>query len=170
MRSTLPLLVPGIVATIVLAIAVAAPLARFLGTRRLVAILLVLSVGVILAATLSPNLRGIDPALAGQCDLSRLVPPSLETLRFDADAGRNIVLFVPLGLALGLLPWARRSAAVIGAAFLLTLFVELTQLLVPQLERGCESADVIDNTIGLVLGLAVGTTLRLAFGRTYDQG
>jgi VanZ family protein len=169
MRNSLPLLLPGIIATMVLAVALAAPLARFLRTKRAVAALLVLSVGLILAATLSPNLRGLE-AVGGQCDLSRLVPPSLETLRFDGDAGRNIVLFVPLGLALGMLPWARRSAAVIGAAFLLTLFVELTQLLVPQLERGCESADVIDNTIGLVLGLAVGTTLRLAFGRTSDQG
>ncbi len=169
MRS-LPLLLPGILASLVVAVVASAPLARYLQTRRAILALIILSAGTILAVTLSPNLAGLSAeAVSGQCDLSRLGPPSLATLRTDFDASRNVVLFIPLGIGLGLLPWSRRSAVLIGAAFGLTVFVELTQLMVPLLQRGCETADMIDNTIGLILGLAIGSVLRLAAGRA-DRG
>ncbi len=163
---SLPLVLPGIMAAVVVAIMVSPPLARYLRTQRLIVALIIVSAGTILAVTLSPNLAGLAAeAEPGRCDLARMGLPSVATLRSDSDATRNIILFIPLGLGLGLLPWSRRAAAVIGAAFLLTVFVELTQLLVLPLERGCESADMVDNTIGLVVGLAMGSMLKLAGGR-----
>ncbi len=71
-----------------------------------------------------------------------------------------MLLFVPLGITLGSLPWSRRSLATVAAAFLLSVVIESFQLLVPVLGRGCQSADVIDNTMGLVIGLTVGASAR----------
>ena len=45
---------------------------------------------------------------------------------------------------------------VVVAAIALPFAIEATQLLVPLLGRGCESADVVDNLIGLAIGLAIG--------------
>ena len=42
--------------------------------------------------------------------------------------------------------------------------IELIQLLVPPLGRECQSADVIDNLTGLVVGLAAGVVARLLAG------
>jgi VanZ family protein len=94
------------------------------------------------------------------CDLTRVGLASLEDLSSFNDASLNILLFVPLGAAIGLLPGSRRKAAIAIAAILAPFAIELFQLLVPQLGRGCQSADVVDNLTGLVLGLAAGTAGR----------
>jgi len=77
----------------------------------------------------------------------------------------NILLFMPLGFGLALLPRTRRTALIVLAAFSITFLIELTQRLLPQLGRGCESADMVDNTVGLVLGLAVGVLFTMVVAR-----
>ena len=69
------------------------------------------------------------------------------------------MLFMPLGIVLGLLPATPRNLALTVSFFLLTIAIELTQALVPALGRGCESADMVDNTVGLIIGLGFGVTL-----------
>ncbi len=46
-------------------------------------------------------------------------------------------------------------------AIALPVAIETTQLVIPALERGCQSADVFDNLTGLVIGLVLGTLARL---------
>lgn len=161
MRSFLhsvPIFLPGVAFFAVLGVLVSSRLARSLGSDRATAFALFLSVGIILAATLTPNIGGSYASSAvGHCDLSRMWVPPVDTLLRDRDAALNVVLFVPLGLALGLLPRTAGTAALITAFFGLTVMVELAQLVLGPLGRECETADVVDNTVGLVIGLAIGT-------------
>jgi glycopeptide antibiotics resistance protein len=66
-------------------------------------------------------------------------------------------MFVPLGVMISLVPRSRRKAAIVVAAIALPFAIETTQMLLPVLDRACESADVIDNLTGLVLGFAGGS-------------
>jgi hypothetical protein len=65
-------------------------------------------------------------------------------------------MFVPLRAAIGLVPRSRRKAAIVIAAIALPFGIETIQLLVPALDRACESADVVDNLTGLAIGLGGG--------------
>jgi glycopeptide antibiotics resistance protein len=90
------------------------------------------------------------------CDLTRMgLASPADVLKFY-DAGMNILLFIPLGFALGLAPRSPRKAALVGGAIALPFAIEAMQLLVPRLDRACESADVFDNLTGLAIGLAGG--------------
>jgi hypothetical protein len=158
MLSTLPWLLPGIIVAFVLSVVFSPALARVLGLRRVVACALLLSFGIIIAATLTP-LRGAfaGDTGSGTCDLSRLGPASLEELRTDRDAFLNVLIFVPFGFAIGLGPRSRRKASLLAIAIALPFAIEAVQLLVPALARGCQSADVADNLMGLVVGIAAGS-------------
>jgi glycopeptide antibiotics resistance protein len=115
------------------------------------------------SAALTP-LRGSFnfAAVGGTCDLSRMgLAPLHELLHID-DTSLNILMFIPFGTAVGLLGRSRQMAVLIVVAIALPFVIELTQLLVPALERGCQSADVIDNLTGLALGLVFGVLGRWA--------
>ena len=134
-----------------------------------------MSVGVILAGTMSPlNAgRGLDPSHPGSCDLSQIGLPSLDQLHLHSDITGNIVMFIPLGFAIALVPRSRRKAAVLAAAVALPFAIEATQLVVVSLGRACESADISDNLTGLVIGLAAGAVVaRFAptLGRPSEPG
>lgn len=137
-------------------------LARRLKTSWAVAGLFVGSAGTILAATLTP-LAGQPEVAAGSvrsCDFARMAPPPLEALLQVDDVSLNVLLFVPLGIAVGLLPVARRTIPTAGLAVVLPFAIEATQQLAPVLGRGCESADVVDNLTGLLGGGVIGVVLR----------
>jgi hypothetical protein len=152
---------PGLIIWIVLGAVLAGRVAGFLQTRRWLAFLLFVSLGLILGATLSPTTLALETGTSsGQCDFSRLGILSLSELAADFDAIVNILLFAVFGFFLGLLPRTRRNGLLVLLAFFLTVFIELTQLLLPALGRGCEAADMIDNTLGLVLGLLTGLVVR----------
>ena len=156
--SSLPWFVPGCVLAFVVSTLASGRVARWLGVRRPVAWVLLMSVGVILAATMTPlhvEFRLDFPPLQ-TCDLSRIGPAPIDELRLHSDVLGNILMFVPLGFAIALVPRSRRKAAVLAAAVALPFVIEATQLLVVSLDRACESADVADNLTGLVLGLAAG--------------
>lgn len=152
---------PGVFVSVVVSLFLAAMIARALGTRRSIAWLLVLSLGVILAATLTPihGPLGLDTSELRPCDLSRrwfASPADLEGLN---DVSLNITLFVPFGFAVGLLPMSRRTLATVVAAIGLPFAIEALQYLIPTLARGCQSGDVIDNLTGLIVGLGTGTVI-----------
>lgn len=157
-RHLLPWFLPGLAIFVLLGFATARPFARLLRAHVALAFAQVVGFGIIISATLTP-LRGQFnlAAVGGTCDLSRMgLAPIHDLLRID-DTSLNIVMFIPLGIALGLLGRSRRKVLLIGAAAALPFVIETTQLLVPAIERGCQSADVIDNLTGLVVGLALGT-------------
>jgi len=170
---------PGLVVTAGVTLAAAGRVARRLGARPRVAVMLLLALGVIVSATLTPSRGAVHGAIAGQlpggpgmCDLHRIRP--VAPAEFDADVGLNILLFVPLGFALPFLARTRWTLAIVAGAVVLPVGIETIQLLVPQLDRTCQSADVIDNLTGLVLGVAAGTVvvglLRIRRGTSADGG
>ena len=157
----LPWFLPGLAISVAVSLAAGSRVGRALDVRRAVASLLILSMGIILSATLTP-LRGsldFDTVVPGSCDFSRIGLPPLSELRGINDTSLNVLLFVPLGFSVALLPRSRRTVAVIVAAFALPFAIEMTQLLMTALDRACESADVVDNLTGLAIGLASGTAI-----------
>lgn len=149
---------PGFAISIVVGLAVTPAVGRALGAGRATAWALVLSLGIILAATLTPGseILGSGAWSPGYCDFSRIgLAPWGELLTFY-DTGGNILMFIPLGAAIGLLPRSRRKVAIVVGAIALPFAIETIQLVVPWLDRACESADVVDNLAGLMLGLVAG--------------
>ena len=137
--------------------------------------MLLVSVGVILAATMTPLEVGNGPDLShpGSCDLSRIGPPSPGQFPWPGDVLGNMVMFVPLGFAIALVPRSHRKAAVLILAVALPFVIEATQLLVTPLGRACESGDVVDNVTGLFIGLAAGavvSALAPMIGPTAEPG
>ena len=107
-----PLFLPGLLVTLIVALASAPAIARSLGCRRSVALLLVSALGLIISATLTPVVAAIgDGALSsGTCDTGRLGFAPLSSYLHSTEASLNVLLFVPLGLAVGLLPRGRPAA------------------------------------------------------------
>ena len=163
--SPLPWLVPGVVLAFVVSTLASGWVARWLGVRRPVAWVLLMGAGIILAGTLTPLHTGsrLDLSHPGSCNLSRIGLAPIEELLWPSDTLGNIVMFIPLGFAIALVPRSRPKAAVLAAAVALPFVIEATQLVVVSLGRACESADVVDNLTGLFIGLAVGAVVaRLA--------
>jgi glycopeptide antibiotics resistance protein len=127
---------------------------------------LIVSLGIILSATLTPlgGSLDFDTVIPGSCDFSRIGLPPLGSFRGLNDTSLNVLLFIPLGFSVALLPRSRRALTVILAAIALPFVVEATQLLLPALARGCESADVVDNLTGLAIGLVGGLVVRSVVG------
>jgi hypothetical protein len=171
--ASLPWLLPGAAVSIAVSLALGGSLTRALGTRRAVGSLLLLTLGIIVSATLTPlgGVLDLQTGVAGTCDLSRIGLPSAGALRGLNDTSLNVVLFIPFGFAIALLPRSRRAFAVLLAAIAFPFLIEATQAIVTPLARGCESADVVDNLLGLALGLAAGIGARavaFAAGRSLD--
>ena len=148
----------GLALSVLFATALYRYLARRLRISEPLAWLLVISFGAIIAATLTPGLEAFPPMLGkASCDVSRIGPASLADYTALGAAGLNVLLFVPLGALIALLPRSRVMAfAVVGAA-LLPFTIEAIQLAASALDRACEAGDVVDNIIGLGLGFAVGS-------------
>ena len=159
--TSLPWLIPGSLVALVAGILASGPLVSWLRVHRIVAALLLFSLGVILAGTLTPLAADevIPPELRDTCDLSRTTLATPVDLATRDDVLLNILLFMPFGFAVGAIPWSWRKAGVILAAIALPFAIEGLQLVVLSLGRGCQSADVVDNLTGLVIGLFAGFPL-----------
>lgn len=155
-----PGFLPGVIVSLVVSLAAAGIAGRSLGVRRSVGWLLVLGLGIIVAATLTPGRETADIgiATAGYCDLSRWRPAPLAWLSVN-DTSLNVYLFIPLGVAIGLLPRTRRKLALAVIALALSPSVEMVQSIVTVLGRACQSGDVVDNETGLLIGLLIGTVV-----------
>ncbi|MFN8519713.1 MAG: VanZ family protein [Chloroflexota bacterium] len=171
---TVPLFLPGMLVTAVLAVATAVPLGRRLGVHPAVAFLLVAGIGLVVSATLTPLADALEDGVAssGTCDMRRVGWAPLGMYLSPTGAALNLILFVPLGVALGLLPSGRRATRLIIAIGIASPFlVEGTQLIVRSLGRGCQAADVVDNVSGVVLGIILGRAIgTLASRRTDGTG
>lgn len=159
----LPWMLPAGAVALVAAVLAGNQIARVLRARRAIATFLVLCLGAIASATLTPlgAASALAPSLPAACDFSRLELAPLAQLRGVNDTSLNIALFVPLGIAVALLPRSWRTLAVVVGAISLPVAIELVQLVVRPLGRGCESADVIDNLTGLAVGLTAGILVRV---------
>jgi glycopeptide antibiotics resistance protein len=159
-----PPIVPGIAIALLLALVLSGWVARRLGSRRLTAWLLLATLGVILAVTLTPSRWALEYGVAGSvtCDLSRIGPASLAVyLRFN-DPTLNILLFIPLGVLIGGLDRRQHRRPLMVGAALLPFAIESLQAVVVPIGRACQGGDVFDNLAGLVVGLAIGAAWRHA--------
>ncbi|MGD8487346.1 MAG: VanZ family protein [Chloroflexota bacterium] len=162
--ASVPWFLPGIVVWAPAALVLTPSLARALHSSRPVVFVMLVSFGGIILAALTPT----AVALSGSgvpnevCSLDRVGLPPVAELTSVHDTLRNVLLFVPLGVSLGLLARTRRAAILVGLAYALPFAIEAVQLAVPSMGRGCQSADVIDNAIGLTIGLVIGATMRQA--------
>jgi hypothetical protein len=163
----LPWVTPGTLVFAIVGVFASGPIARALRTRRIVAWLLVVSLAMIVFATLVPLYGAFESAAGGRvgCDLSIWTPVSLDDFLAKNDRALNVLLFMPLGFALGLLPRSRRSALLLLGAITLPVVIEASQSLLTVLNRACESGDVIDNLTGLAVGWAAGLVVGLVIGR-----
>jgi VanZ like protein len=153
---------PGLVLTIAAAILLGGRVARAIHAPRFLGSGLVLSVGLVVASTLTPSFKALrfGEVSRGTCDLSTIGPPQLAQLASVSDTSLNVALFLPLGFVLGLLPRTSPRLILIVGAFVLPFLIELTQLLVRSLDRACQTSDVSNNLTGLVIGLLVGLGVR----------
>ncbi len=156
--NALPLLPVGIVISIIVGYLAADRVGRALGARRMVGFGLVVAVGLIVSATLTPLRSALEDGATGgvTCDFARLGPAPLSSLLALNDTSLNVLLFLPLGAMLALVPPSRARLAAVLAAIALPFAIETMQMLVPLLDRGCQSADVVDNLMGLVVGFGLG--------------
>lgn len=153
---------PGVAVSIIIAILLSARVARALKVRPVVATALMLAFGLIISATLTPSREALrfGTIATGSCDFGRIGPPTIAELFRFGDPTFNVILFIPLGLAIGLVPAPRRRTALLVAAVALPFAIETIQLLATALDRACQSSDVSDNLTGLVIGLVGGIAVR----------
>jgi glycopeptide antibiotics resistance protein len=158
--------VPGVAISLIVSLLACGLASRALKITRAHGWALLMSLGVVLSATVTPSREALlfGAQGSGTCDLSRIALAPLQDLSHLNDTSLNILLFVPLGLAIALCPRSRPKYVVLAVAFVLPASIELTQLLVPPLGRECQSADVIDNLTGLVVGLSGGVMARVLAG------
>jgi hypothetical protein len=157
---TVPWFLPGAAASLAISLAVCGPIGRVLGARaRHLALLF--GPGLVIAATLTPQREAVDLGATGTgtCDFGRITLASPAFYGGANDAGENVLMFVPIGVAVALMPRSRRTAALAAGALLLPFMIEAVQLQALALDRACESADVVDNLAGLAIGLAIGVAL-----------
>ena len=156
--NVLPWLVPGLVVSALFGLVVGRRVGRAVGAVPMLGWALVVSVGLVIAATLTPLRAGLDLGAigVGTCDLSRIGLAPLRELLHISDTSLNVLLFIPLGLTIGLIPGSRRRNLVAVVAIVSPFALETAQLLLPVLGRGCQSADVFDNLTGLLLGAVIG--------------
>ena len=138
---------PNFMATMVIATLVGAALAPRLGlsNRALGAVWLFC-----LLAPLAYTLTSAHVTASG-CDIG-LLPWESRSALFAGETRANILLTVPAGAAALLFPSGHRRLAALGAALSLPIAIELTQLLVGSLGRACQVSDIVNNTIGVLLG------------------
>jgi hypothetical protein len=156
-----PLLIPGVAIAVIVAVGLAPRAAARTGLSPLLGGLLVFTFGAILAITLTP---GSGEGFFGQSWCGGLRPPPRlgQLLSISSEHGLNVVLFVPLGLLIGLIPRARPLATAALVAGAMPIVIEWIQYSVPQLDRICQTWDALENLMGLAIGLGVGVAVALA--------
>jgi glycopeptide antibiotics resistance protein len=166
-----PWFLPGVAGSIAVGFVASQRAAGWLGVHRVLGWGLVVALGLVLSATLTPHHEEASGLATGAfgCDMTRVGLPPLDELLEINDTSLNVLLFVPLGTLLGLVPRSRRKGVAIAGAVALPFIIETTQLVMTPLDRACQSADVVDNLTGLVLGLAIGSIAGFVWARRSDR-
>ena len=132
------------------------PLARALDWRPSGTILAIWGLGGALSVTfisrIGRNDFMLDPATVGQC-LSGLTKPWL-----SADSVLNLVMLLPLGA--GLMLASRRYSVALTGVVAVSVGIELMQAISGL--GACERGDIVRNTIGGVVGIALVRLAKLA--------
>jgi glycopeptide antibiotics resistance protein len=149
---------PPALAVLALTALAAWPAGRRLADRlhrhRAVAVLFVITVGVVAALTLTPNFpeagvpEVLPPHYLTQIDEPRVVWSTLTAAPADAEEIANIALYVPTGV-LGWLLWRSIGRATLFGA-MLTVVIETCQIGV--IGRAGSLTDIRNNTAGAFLG------------------
>lgn len=136
-------------------------------TKRARVFALVVTAMVIATATLTPGTQGLHPAASVSGRIRRFLmdaglPCKLGPLGFEFLA--NIVMFIPLGLFLGVLWWRRWRGLLFAVPPLVSLSIETFQFLfLPH--RGPQFEDIIANSLGGWIGLGIFLVARAAWAR-----
>jgi VanZ family protein len=161
--SDYPGFLPGMTIAVVLGAIVRRPVARILSMSELSAWVLVVSIGAVLSATLTPGAEGPRSVMTTlECDTSRMGPAPLSSYLSFGTTSLNVLLFVPLGWAITRIGRPAPRAAAVVIAVILPIAIEIIQLVATPLGRACQVADVVDNLIGLALGIGAGLALGFA--------
>jgi hypothetical protein len=151
------MVVPGTLASLLLAGVLVGRVVRLLTVRPFVAWLLIASLGGIASFTLSPHFERLDPAPTVFCDMRFTGFTALSQLLTTNDRGLNVDLFIPLGLAIALFPNSRLKTFALALAFILPVAIETSQAVITALNRACQLQDVVDNLSGLTIGVLIGS-------------
>lgn len=153
---------PGLAISLVVSLAFGRRVGLMLRTRPILGFALVMALGVALSATVTPSHDALARGLVGTgtCDFTRFGLPTRNQLAWPGEIVLNILLFLPLGFAIGLSPPSRAKLVVLVLAYFLPFAIEVVQLVAIPLGRECQSGDVIDNLTGLTLGIVVATAAR----------
>ena len=153
----LPWLAPGLLLAMIVSIVAGPRVGRELGAGTLIGALMVFSLGMIVSATLTPQSAALEFGArgGGTCDFTLVGLPSLSDFLSLNEITLNMLLFLPLGATIGVVPRSRRKVALIIAVVLLPFVIEWMQLVIPVLDRACEVSDIVYNLTGLALGMAI---------------
>jgi hypothetical protein len=150
---------PELVLAVVFGLAGGVLWARMARLGILLGIVTATSLTVIVALTLSPAGPFPDVGFVpGFCETRQWGPGSFEDLTTIGEPSLNVVLFVPLGVSVAFHRGSIRLLTLVASA-LLPIAIELAQLKLPALGRYCDSMDIADNELGLLLGLGAGAIL-----------
>jgi hypothetical protein len=157
---------PGVAVAVAMSWLLAPVVGRALRIDRRLAWLLVFSIGLIVAATITPIRPpiGIDLTIHRNCDFGRRWFATIPEVTAWTGSTLHIGAFVPAGVAIALLPISLRSAIVVVCVAALPGAVEALHFAVPELARACKSADAIDGLTGLATGMIAGLVIRVALG------
>jgi hypothetical protein len=155
---TYPWFLPGVVASTIVAGLTGRRIGRALFVSPVLGFLLAAAVAVVVSATLLPGAPG--SVGSGTCDMTRLGLPSWSEFVRPGEILFNILLFVPLGGIIGLLPASHHRLTVVLVAYASPVAIEVIQLVAVPLGRECQSGDVIDNLTGLTVGALAGAAVR----------
>ena len=160
---TVPWFLPGIAVTIAVTALVCTRVGRLIGAGPIRTWWLLASLGLVVVTTLTPQRDAVERGAigTGTCDLSRMWLAPLGFYQGANDSAENILLFVPLGIGIALLPGRLRRVA-IPAGVLLPFAIEALQRQATILNRSCQSADLVDNIAGVLIGLGIGAAITLA--------
>jgi glycopeptide antibiotics resistance protein len=166
--SSLPLLVPVFVVGLVVAAVACRRVAAWLWMPWWAAFVLIAGLGLVVALTLTPVRSGAVVVV----DAVSLVPftpdgpivrPPTQWWRLD-DRTLNVLVFIPIGFAVMFVGRPAVRVVLVAGALALPWVIEGTQLVVTWLARGPQWQDVVDNTVGVLIGLLVGWVVSRRLG------